>query len=542
MSDKLALDAPRKHRPATQIPQASELLACGRELAVQGSEIGIYGVLSRQAGELVGVEQMVIGLYDGDVRYAGRFSNEGLIDALNSRPDEGEERAAHGRSTVVLSTEGQVGDLRQLGTPDFVVRNAYIPMLAGSTVLGVLSVERTGGLSADEVHTLIALSQMGTIALTNARLVRQVIEAKREWERMFDAITEGLALIAADGSVRRVNIALASLGTMTPQQGIGASHHDVIPGMGIGQEHCAVCRTLRTGERSERIVERPGGRVLRVNATPFPHGGAVLVVTDVSSERRAEEDVRSAQARMFEMEKLAAIGRLAAGVSHEVNNPLMGINSLAAVLLEETTHDAETVKVIEMIQREARRATKIMRDLLQFVRGEEARLEAVEVNELVREVTALRAAPQMALGIATILELDDRARSVSGNHAQLLQVLVNLVTNAEDAVEGCPSREIRLSTQRTETGATVFVEDSGTGIPAQHLPHVFEPFFTTKAPGKGTGLGLALSYSIVERHGGSISAENVPGGGARFTLGLRALPTASRAIGDGVAAAKLPSR
>lgn len=268
----------------------------------------------------------------------------------------------------------------------------------------------------------------------------------------------------------------------------------------------------------------------------------MLVVTDVSSERRAEEDVRSAQARMFEMEKLAAIGRLAAGVSHEVNNPLMGINSLAAVLLEETTHDAETVKVIEMIQREARRATKIMRDLLQFVRGEEARLEAVEVNELVREVTALRAAPQMALGIATILELDDRARSVSGNHAQLLQVLVNLVTNAEDAVEGCPSREIRLSTQRTETGATVFVEDSGTGIPAQHLPHVFEPFFTTKAPGKGTGLGLALSYSIVERHGGSISAENVPGGGARFTLGLRALPTASRAIGDGVAAAKLPSR
>jgi C4-dicarboxylate-specific signal transduction histidine kinase len=297
-------------------------------------------------------------------------------------------------------------------------------------------------------------------------------------------------------------------------------HHHGLRALSLGaSDDCAICDTIRTGSRAERVIEISQGRVLKLALSPYPTGGAVLVAQDVT----AESQVRGAQQQLFESEKFAAIGRLAAGVSHEVNNPLMGINGLATVLLEDAAFTGENREIVTLIQRESRRAAQITRDLLSFVRAEDGARGSISLNDIAQEVAELRAVAQQGAGVKMTLDLADDLPKVWASHAQLVQVVVNLVTNAEDALENAPRREIRVSTARS-TGRKVLlrVEDSGPGIPEELRARLFEPFFTTKAPGKGTGLGLSLSFSIAERHSGSLRAENLPGGGARFTIELPA--------------------
>ena len=176
--------------------------------------------------------------------------------------------------------------------------------------------------------------------------------------------------------------------------------------------------------------------------------------------------------------------------------------------------------MVAMIQRESRRAAQVTRDLLSFVRVDDHQRGDVSLNELAREVVALRAVQQKAAGVTTSLELAEPLPTVTASRAQILQVLVNLVTNAEDALEGRATKEIRISTYHSGGAVMLRVEDNGPGIADEHKARLFEPFFTTKAPGKGTGLGLALSFAIADRHGGSLRPGDAPGGGARFTIEL----------------------
>ena len=281
-------------------------------------------------------------------------------------------------------------------------------------------------------------------------------------------------------------------------------------------DDCAICKAIRSGSRAERLIEDAAGRKLRMTLSPYPTGGVVLVAQDVT----AESQVRGAQQQLFESEKFAAIGRLAAGVSHEVNNPLMGITGLATVLLDDAQLAGENREIVALIQRESRRAAQITRDLLSFVRAEDGARGSIDLNAIAREVAELRAVAHASAGIRLTLDLADELPPVWASHAQLVQVVVNLVTNAEDALESHDRREIRISTTRGARKVFLRVEDSGPGIPEELRARLFEPFFTTKAPGKGTGLGLSLSFSIAERHSGSLRAENIPGGGARFTIEL----------------------
>ncbi|NUQ19399.1 MAG: hypothetical protein HOQ09_00375, partial [Gemmatimonadaceae bacterium] len=259
--------------------------------------------------------------------------------------------------------------------------------------------------------------------------------------------------------------------------------------------------------------------------------GVVVVAQDVT----AETEMRAAQQQLFESEKFASIGRLAAGVAHEVNNPLMGINGLATVLLEDEAVAGEGREMIALIQRESRRAAKVTRDLLSFVRADDDRRADVDLDDVAREVAELRAVPQRAAGVTMVLDLAGDLPPTRASRAQLVQVLINLVTNAEDAVEGRERREIRIATWRTKHCVALRVDDSGAGIPEEVRPRLVEPFFTTKSPGKGTGLGLSLSFAITERHGGTLRASDAPGGGARFVLELP-LSQGSGVRGQGSAA------
>jgi len=510
----------KKVRTQAQTGRVAGLLESARGMTAQNSEASVYEQLKIHAELLVPHDRFDLAVFDEDGKLAGRFSEAGIIDGYNATPTDAELTVfrsgaailedGSGRTPFDVTSDATIVRLEE-------VRDAHLPVFAGDAVVAVATTHRKHpGYTSEEIDALATLCQQGGIAIGRARLFSQVLLAKREWERVFDATAEGLALIDEQGRIRRCNAAFAGLAGMSLGSTIGQDHHS-LRGIGIAAgDDCAICNTIRTGSRAERVIDSAQGRVLKLTLSPYPTGGAVLVAQDVT----AESQVRGAEQQLFESEKFAAIGRLAAGVSHEVNNPLMGINGLATVLLEDSAFTGENREMVALIQRESRRAAQITRDLLSFVRAEDGARGSISLNAVAREVAELRAVALHSAGITLTLQLADDLPPVWASHAQLVQVVVNLVTNAEDAVEQLARREIRVSTMRTGRKVCLRVEDSGPGIPEDLRARLFEPFFTTKAPGKGTGLGLSLSFSIAERHSGSLRAENIPGGGARFTIEL----------------------
>ncbi|MFL5562866.1 MAG: two-component system sensor histidine kinase NtrB [Gemmatimonadaceae bacterium] len=509
-----------KVRTQAHTGRVAGLLESARGLTAQNSEPAVYEQLKIHAETLVPHDGFDLAVFDEHGALAGRYSGDGIIDGFNTRPGAAELAVVKDGAIILADGNGRTpmdvtakGSTVRLDT----VRNAYMPVYAGDMIVAVVTIKRRiPGYTPEELDALAALCQQGGIAIGRARLFNQVLSAKREWERVFDATAEGLALIDEKGRVRRCNSAFASLAGMSLGSTIGQDHHG-LRGIGIAPgPDCAICNAIRTGARGERVVESAQGRMLKLTLSPYPTGGAVLVAQDIT----AESQVRGAQQQLFESEKFAAIGRLAAGVSHEVNNPLMGITGLATVLLDDAQLAGENREIVALIQRESRRAAQITRDLLSFVRAEDGARVSISLNDIAQEVAELRRVAHESAGITMKLDLADDLPPVWASHAQLVQVVVNLVTNAEDAVEAHDRREIRISTVRGSRKVCLRVEDSGPGIPEELRARLFEPFFTTKAPGKGTGLGLSLSFSIAERHSGSLRAENVPGGGARFTIEL----------------------
>lgn len=240
--------------------------------------------------------------------------------------------------------------------------------------------------------------------------------------------------------------------------------------------------------------------------------GLVIGVRNLTEERKVAD-------HLGRTEKLAAIGELVAGVAHELNNPLTGISTFAQLLLEDKLQ-GEQFESVSLIKREADRAIGVIRDLLLFARKTDARDVPVDINTIVKHTVRLRALASRSNGIEVHMRLDDSNPQVRGDEQKLQQVLLNLLVNAESAMEGAEVRHLSLLTQRKQGMVQLVVSDTGHGMPPSVSQRVFEPFFTTKPPGEGTGLGLSVSYGIIRAHGGTISVESTPDHGTTFTIAL----------------------
>ena len=251
--------------------------------------------------------------------------------------------------------------------------------------------------------------------------------------------------------------------------------------------------------------------------------GHVLTIRNASDGRHREEQLRQS-------EKLAALGELVAGVAHELNNPLTGISAFAQLLLEDGL-DPDQHESVRLIKREADRAVGVIRDLLLFARKSGPTRSPVDVNELIRLTLRLRTYGLRSAGIDVQVELDPELPPVAGDSQRLQQVILNLIVNAEHALQGTDRRRLVVRTDRAREGVAVSVTDNGTGIDEETRQRIFEPFFTTKPPGQGTGLGLSVSYGIVRAHGGTIQIETTPGVGTTFrvTLPRSVVPAAASA-------------
>jgi two-component system NtrC family sensor kinase len=238
------------------------------------------------------------------------------------------------------------------------------------------------------------------------------------------------------------------------------------------------------------------------------------------------EDVtewRTAEARILLNETLAAVGQLAAGVKHEINNPLATIGACAAAIegrLSDAQFDDRTVAdYLALITREVDRCTSIVDGLLDFSRPRAHAKASTSLNELVEHTLTLLQPQKRFRGVNVERVLDPGLPPAMVNREQIIQVLVSLMMNAADAMDG--AGRLTITTGRTADGGVfVAVADSGPGIAAATRQRIFEPFFTTKQPGRGTGLGLSICYGIVQEHQGMIDVESEPGAGALFRVRL----------------------
>ncbi|MBI3079117.1 MAG: GAF domain-containing protein, partial [Deltaproteobacteria bacterium] len=233
---------------------------------------------------------------------------------------------------------------------------------------------------------------------------------------------------------------------------------------------------------------------------------------------QACEEVKATQQQLIQAERLTAVGRLVSGVAHELNNPLTSILGFVD-LLHEQSQDPEQKECLGRVVRESQRAARIIRQLLRVARQEAMHQQAVSLNALVQEVLALKAYQCTVNQITITTELAPDLPETVGDPQLLTQVVLNLVTNAEQAMLGAHGRgTLALRTRRVGTELHLEVEDDGPGIPADLQDKLFLPFVTTKAVGQGTGLGLSVCLGIAEQHGGTIRLESEKGKGTRFTV------------------------
>jgi PAS domain S-box-containing protein len=240
--------------------------------------------------------------------------------------------------------------------------------------------------------------------------------------------------------------------------------------------------------------------------------GVVISGRDVTDVKRLEE-------QLIQAEKLAAMGQMLAGVAHELNNPLTAILGVTELLRERQGLEDSAKRQLELTHRQARRAARIIQNVLEFSRPASPQKKPLDLNSIVERTLQLHEHSLRRNGVAVDFTSQPDLPGIIGDGNQLIQVFLNLVSNAEQAIrEVRDSGRIQVRLSRTADRVSVTVQDDGVGIKPEVLPRLFEPFYTTKRPGGGTGLGLSICLSIIREHGGTIEAEPLPAGGSAFTV------------------------
>ena len=377
-------------------------------------------------------------------------------------------------------------------------------------------------------HSKLGFFQEVQRKVAELRHSNEELEHKqREIQAILDGISDIMLVLSADMRILSVNQVFFD--HFEEPNPVGKYCFEVFRGQAKACRGCPARESMRSGEVcKETAIFKVNGRNRQYDMlasplqdTPGQEGRVLLFKRDVTLEKEY-------QAQFYQAEKMATIGMLAAGVAHEVNNPLAGIQGFAQGILRRLPRVQEAVdeelandfqEYTETILQECNRCQEIVRTLLTFSRPRESAFCSLSMNNLIRDtLKVLQHRIKRHQGLLLQEDLEPELPLVCGDEPHLKQVILNLLTNALDAIgeEGV----ITIRTSSTENQVALCVEDTGEGIPEEHLDKLFEPFFTTKPVGRGTGIGLSTCYTIVHNHGGEISVKSAPEKGSRFCVVL----------------------
>jgi len=241
---------------------------------------------------------------------------------------------------------------------------------------------------------------------------------------------------------------------------------------------------------------------------------------DLREKLQMEEELEKTQIQLLQAEKMSSLGKLAAGVAHQLNNPLGGITLFAKLLMEEYDLEEGAKEDVDRILKDAKRCRDIVKELLEFTRQTRHLMQPHSVNQALTRTLFLLENQALFQNIDIEKDLDPSLPLVQADIQQLNHLFMNIILNAVQAMQGKGKLTVKSYFSDNSQRVGVEISDTGSGIPAEILSRIFEPFFTTKEEGKGTGLGLSLAYNIVKNHGGSISTESKPQGGTKFIIEL----------------------
>ncbi|MBC7788633.1 MAG: response regulator [Anaerolineae bacterium] len=395
---------------------------------------------------------------------------------------------------------------------------AIIPLLRRGERIGAIAVgSRAPRLFSDaEVARLETLADLLAVALANAELVETLRQAEWRFRTLFRAAPDAVLTMFESGRIREANDAVRDVLGVYSLQAIGRTLDEFAVPADRERVKLELARAF-AGEavRFEARFQREGAvHTLSLAARLLPEASPPTVLC-VGRDVTAERDMR---ARLVETERLAAVGQLVAGVAHEVNNPLSTISAFAQLLLRDGGLSADQRESLDVIQGETVRASQVVKDLLTFARRSESQPQPLDLNELIERTVRVSGYELGGKHIVVHTTLAPLLPSVYGDPRQLQQVILNLVTNAVQAMAADGSGTLRI-TSRTERDKVVLeVADTGPGVPERARAHIFEPFFTTKS--EGTGLGLSVSYGIVTAHGGTITIASTSRDGTVFRVSL----------------------
>ena len=340
-------------------------------------------------------------------------------------------------------------------------------------------------------------------------------------------------IIASDmrGKIVIFNEAAAEISGFSVEEAVGGLHiTKVYPGDGARE----IMRLLRSEEHGGRgklksymvdCLRKDGSRVpIRLSASIVYEGeremGSVGFFTDQREKLRMQHELQETQIKLLQAEKMASLGKLAAGVAHQLNNPLGGIMLYSQLLLEDCPPDDPARADLVRIAVDTERCRDIVRELLEFARQTRQEIRPCDINRTLSQTLFLLENQEIFQNIEIVKDLDEDLPQVPADVQQLNHVLMNIILNAAEAMEG--QGRLIVRTARSDDGpwAVIRIRDTGCGIPVDVLPHIFEPFYTTKEEGKGTGLGLSMAYGIIENHKGRIAVESDYGRGSEFTIHL----------------------
>jgi PAS domain S-box-containing protein len=400
--------------------------------------------------------------------------------------------------------------------------NYFIPCRIREHTVAVLGLGKTVDgdfLSSDDVELVQTIAGYVAVALDNAQLYTSLEQKALEIARLKDfseniveSLNVGVLAVDLGGIVESWNTRMEQLFGVQRHDAVGHQLRALLP-----EELASEIASRRdeeqiTGIYKQRLHHQGRYLTLNVSITPLVSKsgdriGRLLLFDDVTQRERMEE-------QMSQTEKLTSLGLLAAGVAHEVNTPLAVISNYIQMLAKQMPEGDPRQGIIEKIVKQTFRASEIVNNLLNFSRTGAAETTNVDVNCVVEDTLALVSHPLKTSQIQVVKNLSKGLPAVRGSANKLQQVFLNLFLNARDAMPSGGILEVRTNVHNGSV--EIEVVDTGAGIPREHIHRIFDPFFTTKASGRGTGLGLSVSYGIIKEHAGKVDVRSAPGKGTSF--------------------------